>query len=857
VVTKIKHVCVCVCVCAYRRLLLRLGHAKHDFTRPWMMFNSFALTLFCCFCLFVMRPCCRGNVCLFSRWPVLSTTVTSGVSGGGVTLSAVVNVSSTCSTSQYQFNVFVQNALTQYAVYTPTTAFINCAANCVSCATANTCGTCSGTTFLNRATGTCSQQCPPGFYGNTATRTCDACSSNCAACASPMCTTCAAGYVLDPSGICVSGCPAGYAVVDGACQVCGGGPNAVPHCVACATTGTNCATCVTGWTSTAGQCVSNCPAGQFSLTSGSGCAPCVPSLCDDCASATACRICSAGAFLKADGTCTQACPDGFYGNPTTGKCVACGLSCAKCATPSGVCQACASPLALNSTAGCTANCPAGTAMSNPLESPTGGVNTCVACASPASNCLSCEDASHCSTCAANLYNDVGQCVFGCPVGKFPNSQKVCVLCGPNCHQCDLTGKCQACSTGYVLRGDGTCATNCPSGTFANGNVCQACQPNCGVCSSLTRCDTCIASYELMPDGTCTSQCPDKFFQTGSTCTACESNCNRCTSTTTCSACDATAGTALTLAGTCVMTCPVNQVKTCPGGPNGCICAVPPPPNHPGSPTVPVQMMLRVTVNVDTANTDTWRANFRADVVQALNCEPARVSLPTVKPDTATTAAAAAAAASAASASKALIRTMSSSSSSTSVSSKSIITFQLLPSTALSMCFPSVSIPCCGCCHCYVVTIVFDFMCGYSPDSNSCLCVHTYLTLSLSHARTRPRSGAPTPETLSQQLITQAQTPQSPLLLLLPIDPTFVPVTMDQCADGTYAVTCAAPTAPAQNTGSSTTVIVVVVVLVVLFMVAGAVYYKRTYAQRREQQLAEDALSFHDLDHPYEGKAHER
>lgn len=134
---------------------------------------------------------------------------------------------------------------------------IQCKSHCSVCSSSTSCAKCSNGYYLN-ANGECALTCQTGYYANCNTRTCDACSENCASCpsSSNQCESCKANFILLPNlpgsasldklGKCYSPSeiPSGY-YIDTTTQTfiqCN-----VYNCASCSNSFT-CNTCETGFT---------------------------------------------------------------------------------------------------------------------------------------------------------------------------------------------------------------------------------------------------------------------------------------------------------------------------------------------------------------------------------------------------------------------------------------------------------------------------------------------------------------------------------------------------------------------------------------------------------------------------------
>ena len=170
-----------------------------------------------------------------------------------------------------------------------------CHASCSICTGAeNTvCTACKSGFFLQPSSATCSDSCPAGYGGESATNTCVQCDTSCSDCTGPnpdQCSTCNLEFFLQPSGtICLSTCPAGY------------WQDETNHI--CASCDISCSQC-TGSLNT--QC-SACNSGYILQPSSNTCLK-DPTSCSD------------GLYLFHNSSCVASCPSGSYPNTTDYKC---------------------------------------------------------------------------------------------------------------------------------------------------------------------------------------------------------------------------------------------------------------------------------------------------------------------------------------------------------------------------------------------------------------------------------------------------------------------------------------------------------------------------------------------------------
>lgn len=96
-------------------------------------------------------------------------------------------------------------------------------------------------------------------------------------------------------------------------------------------------------------------------------------------------------------------------------------------------------------------------------------------------CTRCSTYDVCTSCAADLYLENGQCVDTCSTGYYArNSTMTCVSA-------------RTCRPQYGVNDTHTCEVDCPVGSYKNNQMyrCDACQETCTACSSWTYCTDCI------------------------------------------------------------------------------------------------------------------------------------------------------------------------------------------------------------------------------------------------------------------------------------------------------------------------------------------------------------------------------
>lgn len=436
----------------------------------------------------------------------------------------------------------------------------SCPTNCTVCmpTTPSQCTACLPNFYHNIATHQCLPQCPSNTYIiNQAD--CQACPANCTSCTSATsCSTCASGLVLY-NGQCVSGCPNGYAAVNGTCQRCGVG------CKQC-TNPTNCQVCRSDYflNTNTGACdeIQSCSSGQYADTNGT-CQPCATS-CLQCMSAQNCTQCASPYFLS-NGQCTTSCSPTQYSttriistNPlvTSKICVDCVIPCDRCVSDVS-CSHCLAGYYLTVNNTCVADCGYGfyereivvNAATNATD------RNCTPCADP--NCKSCT-ANGCTECSTSYYlygiiqsnNTNGSCVADCPSGYYKDNTVTplaCRQCTVNrCDRCNAT-HCLRCSPPYALLMIGnvsSCVSVCPNDmipvTSNNVTRCQNCVTNCLRCNSEQWCTKCDIGYYLLVtrtivvnssyntyETTCVQTCPTTFFAYTDIMTTNNNTCNPC------------------------------------------------------------------------------------------------------------------------------------------------------------------------------------------------------------------------------------------------------------------------------------------------------------------------------------------
>ncbi|KAG9019589.1 hypothetical protein FRB90_000053 [Tulasnella sp. 427] len=366
--------------------------------------------------------------------------------------------------------------------------FKDASGNCRACST--NCATCSG------PTGTCTQcragfttsstdstlcvastsgaaTCPDGSFPQ-ASGGCAACNALCKTCTGPTsgdCLVCGAGQAnlngkctqVDTSGICIG---TGL-VVDNSKGKCDACPQNCSSCsipnfsVVSTFSSLQCTACLPGFVLSGGQCVSQCPAGQFVGSDGVSCQ---------------------GGFPMLLGSNSPLIRHLFNPHP------ACDSSCASCAGSSSFCLTCAGSGQFALAGKCTSQCPSTTfsltsAVSSNSTSSATGSTTGGACVSCHEDCATCSGPNfdQCTSCPVDrpVKTAAGRCLKTCSRGQFWNEASgTCDQCNSGCATCAAGGsdQCLSCSSGMVLQGGKCVQSNCPngaSGVTTLGGLCLA------------------------------------------------------------------------------------------------------------------------------------------------------------------------------------------------------------------------------------------------------------------------------------------------------------------------------------------------------------------------------------------------
>ena len=110
--------------------------------------------------------------------------------------------------------------------------------------------------------------------------------------------------------------------------------------------------------------------------------------------------------------------------------------------------------------------------------------------------------------------DRGQCITGCPAGKYANSGE-CLHCEATCATCLDLSACLTCETNWQLDNSSFCVEICRSDQYLGPNsVCINCNPNCLTCAGdRDTCTTCKEGQNLTDDKTCETPCADGYTRT--------------------------------------------------------------------------------------------------------------------------------------------------------------------------------------------------------------------------------------------------------------------------------------------------------------------------------------------------------
>lgn len=402
----------------------------------------------------------------------------------------------TCPIGWYH-DISTSSCLQCYQAASPTATQQSCY-TCIA-GTATSCTSCAKQTYLytSIAGSECLLSCPDGWYPDGIINECIRCyqysaatptENTCLQCNGPSfnnCTACATGTFLDSlTNKCVNICPDGYwgNTASNTCDLCYFAPPASPdpeqNCKTCIGGNSNdCVTCNFGnylFLSNT-TCLTSCPDGWFPNSTTHTCDPCYqgnfPTIEQTCATcdgsqSTNCLSCTSGTYYFPENrTCLIACPSGYYYNISNQICELCFqatidtdplLSCLTCTGPLATdCLTCYPGTYLFPTnTSCMESCPGIGWYPIPNQ------NSCGQCYAPpnatvaARACLTCQgpESTDCITCFPGTYllKTSGECLKTCPDGMYNGpSDWACELCS-NPNQDDTVASISPCNGEYLL-----------------------------------------------------------------------------------------------------------------------------------------------------------------------------------------------------------------------------------------------------------------------------------------------------------------------------------------------------------------------------------------------------------------------
>ncbi|KAM8885583.1 extracellular matrix organizing protein FRAS1 isoform 1-T2 [Spinachia spinachia] len=247
----------------------------------------------------------------------------------------------------------------------------------------------------------CVSSCPRGHYGRHGA--CIVCHPSCETCSGSgplLCTSCPAGNLLLPSGICGHQCTPGYYDNgQGICQACD------LQCLTCDLPGV-CTSCRDpAKVLLFGECQYDSCAHQYYLNSTTrACRECDWS-CNSCRGPlrTDCLQCMEGYVLQ-EGVCTQRCSSGSYQDGD--ECLGCDDHCEECRRPAQ-CQRCRPPYAALR-GQCVLDC----GLKHFLDEAS---HTCTPCSS---DCVRCDGVGRCTACRDQTFLMEGYCTPDCGLGFY-------------------------------------------------------------------------------------------------------------------------------------------------------------------------------------------------------------------------------------------------------------------------------------------------------------------------------------------------------------------------------------------------------------------------------------------------------
>lgn len=220
-----------------------------------------------------------------------------------------------------------------------------------------------------------------------------------------------------------------------------------------------------------------------------GCAPCPA---NSAYSSTTNQCTCLPGFTSSNGQCVSSpsCPSGAQWNPATSSC--------QCTTPgffiiNGVCAACPANSQWDGTA---CKCNNNFSMVNGVcvsTCPLGSVWNGVSCVCSSGYYLI---GGNCVVCDPNSSYNSAQSTCLCNSGYYGNWQR-CFNCDSSCATCSgpANTQCTSCRGTSTLNSNGRCTTGCPAGQYVNpSNNCSPCIANCVLCYSGDSCTTCASGF---------------------------------------------------------------------------------------------------------------------------------------------------------------------------------------------------------------------------------------------------------------------------------------------------------------------------------------------------------------------------
>ena len=394
----------------------------------------------------------------------------------------------------------------------------------------NNCAACKSHRFGH----ICLGECPKRTF-TTTEMTCHACSHSCETCFGPesnQCLSCSDDtLLLADTSVCVDKCPFGYRMDSSQKNTCQPCPENCESCTETVIDGVPKVICVSCFgnlviSSSQTECLDECPAGYYTNAQTRKCDIC-DSKCETCIGplATQCSICKPGTFYY-HRQCVEICPQGFHEDLKTKECLPCPTGCAKC-DQDQACSQCNEAWAMNATSG---QCYPKAQLSCPVPStfldPQGNCRPCH------ESCDSCEGGSgpdSCLSCQGDHFLHIGTCIDQCPKASFAAAgTKTCRHCPHACKTCTSPSSCTSCHKGYVFNEQGQCVANCPLGKHQVEGHCKACHANCKTCKGLNQ-DNCLSCPpgRVLSSGQCLETCPEGYYPSKDFCLPCHSSCQSC------------------------------------------------------------------------------------------------------------------------------------------------------------------------------------------------------------------------------------------------------------------------------------------------------------------------------------------